>query len=112
MRNFDLKRWLSVLSACTLGWSCGFIIYTTIVSVAMVREGQSNVPTMNPGQQAQSLAYPKWGGSIGGSHQSALRHAVVRIVNPAGEYLLRAEQNGSPPQTIYMMTQPVRSFYL
>lgn len=79
----NLRHWACVLSACTLGWVCGFIFYATVLYgsaiSAVATDQQNHLPTAGPHQkllpfkhgQSSTIAYP-----------ATVQHAIVRIVTP------------------------------
>ena len=64
--NIDIKRWFSIFSACSLGWLCGFTIYSFIV-FKLPTEGT----LVHPQSQVQALPVQRDNGS--------LYRAVLRI---------------------------------
>jgi hypothetical protein len=108
----DLRQWLSVLSACTLGWVCGFIIYITVIYgsaiSAMDRHQQSNLPATFPHQQLQPNKHGQPKGSV---QQATFQHAIVRIVTPLTDPQPAKSNHMAPQRTNYRL-QSSRSFYL
>jgi hypothetical protein len=108
----DLRQWLSVLSACTLGWVCGFIIYTTVIYgsaiSAMDHHQHSNLPATFPHQQLQPYEH---GQPKGSAQQATFQHAIVRIVTPLAAPTPVKSNHMAPQRTDYWL-QSSRSFYL
>jgi hypothetical protein len=100
----DLRQWISVLSACTLGWICGFIIYSTILYTVVMHQKQPNVPAIFPQQQSMPFDALR--------SQASLQHAVVRIVIPVERQPLSAKSGRSFPLGNGFTTQPVSRIYL
>ena len=104
--DIDIKRWLSVISACVFGWMSGFIIYRTIMySVILysmtVPRIQPTVPftQLQPPPQVSKHRLP----------QSSISHAVVRIIMPEDS----SQSDGSPHFLPHnLISRPPRSYYL
>ena len=73
-KHIDYRRYLSIISACTLGWACGFIIYATVLSSSVAELRQSTVTMSQPAFTVHAVPYPQ--------SQYDLNYAVFRQVSP------------------------------
>ena len=94
--DIDLPKWLSITSACVLGWVCGFAVYSFIIV-----KFPPVVPLVQPQPLEQVLPSQQFRGS--------LDHAVVRIIKPSHPYT--AVPPIVPHYNIYI-PQPPTSYFL
>ncbi len=101
--DIDIRRWLSIISACSLGWLSGFIIYSIIAYCVIIPKIQSMGPitqSLQPPQVFQNRL-----------SQGSISHAVVHV--------FRLQDTPRPGGAIYMLqynynrpTEPSHSYYL
>jgi len=88
--DFNFKRGLSILSACTLGWLSGFFIYITILFHYLPI---SVVDSQKPVQMPLPIPHS----------EGTYHHAVIRVIAPV--------QENSPIHWPYTR-EPSRRYYL
>ena len=97
--DIDIKRWFSILSACTLGWLSGFVVYGFIVA-----NFSPEIFKAYPQHQAQSVPL---------QHANEfIHHAVVRVISPRHTAPSIPELPPVLPQNSGKVLLPPRSYFL
>lgn len=97
--DIDIKRWVGVVSACGLGWLCGFVIYSLVIFL-----GSAQLTAL-PAKQDGHVSTPI-------PQRGAVSHAVVRMIMPVEKQPtpLDLQTRRKIPHKYPMV--PSRSYYL